>query len=174
MEQSIIEMFCDGSCKASDPERAGAYCASIRLPGGELETVCGSKNKTTISLMEIEAVCCGLSHLILNVHDPKFFPEGIEGIKIYTDSEYVVKCATGENQVKANKHSWAIFKLLIRNLINSFDQKCLNVEIGHIPRNSVEEAAQADFVVDQLRRSMEQNMSDMKKMEDFHKGKLKR
>lgn len=171
---NIIEVFCDGSCKASDPQRVGAYCAVIRLGNEELEVVCGTANNTTISIMEIEAVSHGIRHILLNKDNPKYLMPEIEGVKIYSDSEYVVRCSTGEYKIKANTEVWDALKLYTRQLTKASPYRPLWLEIGHISRNTLEECAQADYIVDELRKTSELAMERIVNTKGYKQGKLAR
>jgi len=76
----VVELFTDGACSGNPG--VGGYCAILRHKDKEKRVV-GSEPLTTNNRMELMAVIMGLEAL-----------KKPSKVKIYTDSEYVVKGIT--------------------------------------------------------------------------------
>jgi ribonuclease HI len=143
---STIKVFCDGSCSVHDPELHGAFCSVIDIPGNDLTILKGGQSHTTISKMEIKAVSAALTYLF-EYANHRGFPSEIDSVQIYSDSSYVVNCATGENKIKANKCTWSELLTAHSSLLAFIP----NIIIIKISRNSEPESEFADKIAGEIR-----------------------
>ena len=92
--EPYFTVYTDGGCNGNPGQ--GAYGVLIvDEETGERSTYSGSFQMTTNNRMEITAVLVALKHL----------PEN-SNIALYSDSQYVIKCLTGEFQRKKNVDLW--------------------------------------------------------------------
>ena len=106
----------------------GAYASIIQESGIDRpELAWGRVHKTTSQRMEIAAVIAGLRACLSGGH-----------IQVYSDSEYVVRCAQGQYRRKANLDLWTLFDTEIARLRNT------KIEFTSLPRNSVPQLERCD------------------------------
>ena len=141
-----IKVFCDGSCSVHDPRFNGAHCAVIDIPGEKPYAILGGINETTISKMEIKAAAAALVHL-LELAQKGLIPAGVDTVELYSDSSYVVGCATGDSKILANKPQWAEF-LTAHAMLGEYIKNIMIIKIG---RNTEPEAEAADRIAGELR-----------------------
>lgn len=87
-----IEVYTDGSC-LKNPGGAGGWCY-LFLEDESYVAVCAGEESTTNNRMEMQAVIKALKN-IPNRH-----------LHIYSDSQYVINCASGVWKRKKNLDLW--------------------------------------------------------------------
>jgi len=105
-----IEMYVDGG--ASPNPGTGAHAAFLLYgdPGAQhTRMVSGTAENVTNNQMEIQAVIAGLEAL----------KEGCE-VTVYSDSQYVVNCGSGQSRRSANVEWWAKYDLAQQRHVVSF------------------------------------------------------
>lgn len=86
------KVYTDGSCLVN-PDGPGGWAFLVLLDEGYV-CVCGGDPSTTNNRMELQAVIKALQDV----------PD--RDVHIYSDSQLVIKCATGEWRRKANINLW--------------------------------------------------------------------
>jgi ribonuclease HI len=94
-----MEIYTDGSC-IKNPEGPGGWAFCMHIDK-QLFVVSGYDNCTTNNRMELTAVIEALK-----------FNDNNEVI-IYSDSQYVIKCAKKEFKIKANKDLWSEYDKVV-------------------------------------------------------------
>lgn len=79
-EKPVVEIYTDGACSGNPGK--GAYCAILRHKNKE-KRIIGTELQTTNNRMELMAVIAGLESL-----------KAPSKVKIYSDSQYVIKGVT--------------------------------------------------------------------------------
>ena len=98
-----IFLFADGSCGTG--EDIGAWATLLCGSNSERKLLYGVVNPTTISRMELIPIIEGLSWL--SKHWAKMFND--TSVKIYSDSEFVIKTASGAFTAHKNLDLWEAF-----------------------------------------------------------------
>lgn len=91
-------VYTDGSC-LKNPGGAGGWAFIVLVDNREEILACGSNPSTTNNRMELQAVIEALE----STSGPEY--------TIYTDSQWVMKCATGEWKRKANLDLWSRYDI---------------------------------------------------------------
>lgn len=128
---------------------AGAYCAVVQLDE-EWWSVSGTQVPAKIGGMEIRAVSAALESIRIRM-DEDGAPIGTAEVDIFTDSTYVVNCATGKMRRNANLAEWSRFDSASRGL-------CLFIR--HTNRNTIPQQAYCDIVAGEMREAAERIMND--------------
>lgn len=103
----MIKIYTDGSC-LKNPGGPGGWAYLIENKK-EIKVGKGGDKSTTNNRMELIAVIEGIKA----VSDEK--------VCIYTDSQYVIKCAKGEFKRHKNKDLWKTYDEVSKNKIVSFE-----------------------------------------------------
>jgi ribonuclease HI len=107
-----IIAYTDGSCVPNPGKGGWAYIACFS--NIELEDNGPSMDEeSTNNKMELTAVI----ELLKTFHEYQY-----KKIKICSDSEYVIRSATGENKIKLNKELWEEYFKLSKNKIITFEK----------------------------------------------------
>lgn len=92
--ENPYKLYTDGGC-LKNPDGPGGYGVIIIAPDGKIEELKGGNPSSTNNRMEIIAAIVGLSHI----------PTG-QAVKVYSDSQYVIKTMNGEFKKKKNLDLW--------------------------------------------------------------------
>jgi ribonuclease HI len=92
-------LFVDGSSAHKDD--IGAW-AAVAVMGDKRQVLYGVNYPTTISRCELLPIIEGLRWIKAN-----WWPEQVQGVTVYSDSEYTVKTLSGLNQRNKNQDLWA-------------------------------------------------------------------
>lgn len=95
-QSAWVELYTDGAC-LGNPGRGG-WAYLLRYNSAEREGF-GWEDETTNNRMELQAVCKGLRTLTKPCR-----------VTIYSDSQYVVRCGSGEYRRKANGDLWRLIE----------------------------------------------------------------
>lgn len=141
-----FEIYTDGSA-SNVHECAGAYCAIVVHNGRTLPPTVGVKVPAKIGGMEIQAVNAALE-LVHKTMESLSMLRDVKRVtvNIFTDSTYVVNCATGAMKRNANQAEWRRFDELARDL-----SPC----IQHTNRNTIPQQAMCDHIAGQFRGAAE-------------------
>ena len=139
-----FDIYTDGSA-SNLGECAGAFCAIVVHNGVTFPPAVGVKVPGKIGGMEIQAVCAGLE-AVRNYADKNHYYSGPGRVNIFTDSTYVVNCATGKMRRTANQAEWRRFDELARGI---------DLCIQHTNRNTIPQQAACDEIAGKLREQAE-------------------
>lgn len=87
-----VIIYTDGSCIPQDERKPGGYAAILKY-GNHTRTISGAQFHTTSQQMELTALIEAL----------KMLRRPCEAV-VFTDSQYVMKCAVGEYKINKNAH----------------------------------------------------------------------
>lgn len=103
----MIKVYTDGSC-LKNPDGPGGWAYYFELNNiSKIGT--GGHKSTTNNRMELTAVIEALKQIDSENENKNF------NILIYTDSQYVIKCATGQFKKHKNIDLWADFDNVSKN-----------------------------------------------------------
>lgn len=98
--------------------------------------------------METLAVIRGVA--LANEHSILQNQYGNVALEVFSDSKYVVDCASSSKAIIANKTLWRV----LREVVSAAKLTFRNLTIHHIPRNSEPEAELADFLAGEARKAL--------------------
>lgn len=135
----------DGSC-STHGIKAGGWAAIILKDGEMAKILTGSAAPTTISRMELGAII-GALEWIKSTH-------GFENCQLHfhSDSQFVVRCATGEYSRRANLDQWDQFNHASRGA---------NFTIVHVGRNSDPKMTKCDELAGVARIALERKQTSV-------------
>ena len=139
----IFNVYTDGSAGVGG-SASGAYSAVVEC-SGRAWLVAGTKVPAKIGGMEVQAVSAALESIqnfILDEHPM----ESDSTVMVYTDSMYVVNCATGKFKRIKNLSEWSQFDR---------HSKGLEICIQHTNRNTIPQQALCDELAGKLREATE-------------------
>lgn len=127
----FVRIYADGSC---DPNPGVGGWGAILLYGSKAQPISGRVEKATNNMMEIVAVTEGLRRLKRPCR-----------VTVFTDSQYVVKCGSGEYRISANEDLWReLFEIAQRHEVTFVWVKAHNGdEWNEAAHQLAEEAAHA-------------------------------
>jgi len=115
-----IEIYTDGSCLMSDPQRPGGWGYSIYMREGDKSTLIvdgsGSTSHTTNIKMELMAIVHAFNMLNKIVLYENIVELLETKINVYTDSEWTVKCMTDPTWTCTKNH-------VMRKILHEFMKK---------------------------------------------------
>ena len=116
----MFKIYCDGSCKGNGKENAVGAFAYVVLneKDEELFHFTTAVPQTTNNQMELGAVIIAL----------RLIKEPCNSILIYTDSQYVIGCATLGWKRKKNVKLWLEYDRQIQRV----SELCSNIKFSHV------------------------------------------
>lgn len=103
-----ITIYTDGSC-LKNPNGPGGWALCALDKNQQIDVcICGGDPSTTNNRMELQAI----------IESLKAFP--LKNLHIYSDSKYVINCATGKFKRKANIDMWHIYDKYAKGITLTF------------------------------------------------------